>query len=299
MATTAGGRSPAMSMKLLVHTKAGRVLFAEAGKDVVDFLFSLLALPVGTAVGLLGRRSMPGSAGDLYASVQRLDADYLLPGADIDALLRPAVPSNISLLCLPGPSSSAASKRVFWCGEDHSRSYCYIYAPPPPPPPPPQHNYVTEASGGACPACAKPMTKEMRWARSDSGGSGQAAVSAATGRAKGFVQGVVTYTVTDNLTVTPMSAISSITLLNTFRVRDLSALQEKIVRIGYKEGLAILKASLQSKTVLTDVFLAHKATRLHDRLPKLGSLLSALVAVLGVLLVCNAGYEFLPQLIIN
>nr|XP_045090241.1 uncharacterized protein LOC109741352 [Aegilops tauschii subsp. strangulata] len=263
MATTAGGRSPAMSMKLLVHTKAGRVLFAEAGKDVVDFLFSLLALPVGTAVGLLGRRSMPGSAGDLYASVQRLDADYLLPGADIDALLRPAVPSNISLLCLPGPSSSAASKRVFWC------------------------------------ACAKPMTKEMRWARSDSGGSGQAAVSAATGRAKGFVQGVVTYTVTDNLTVTPMSAISSITLLNTFRVRDLSALQEKIVRIGYKEGLAILKASLQSKTVLTDVFLAHKATRLHDRLPKLGSLLSALVAVLGVLLVCNAGYEFLPQLIIN
>uniref|UniRef100_A0A8R7VK08 Uncharacterized protein n=1 Tax=Triticum urartu TaxID=4572 RepID=A0A8R7VK08_TRIUA len=58
-----------------------------------------------------------------------------------------------------------------------------------------------------------------------------------------------------------MSAISSITLLNTFLVRDLSALQEKILRIGYKEGLAILKASLQSKTVLTDVFLAHKAPR--------------------------------------
>ncbi|VAH82967.1 unnamed protein product [Triticum turgidum subsp. durum] len=105
------------------------------------------------------------------------------------------------------------------------------------------------------------MTKKMYWARSGSGGSGQAAVSAATGRAKGFVQGVVTYTVTDNLTVTPMSAISSITLLSTFRVRDLSALQEKIVRIGYKEGLAILKASLQSKTVLTDVFLAHRAPR--------------------------------------
>lgn len=259
MATTTGGTSPAMSMKLLVDTKAGRVLFAEAGKDVVDFLFSLLALPVGTAVGLLGKRSMVGSAGDLYASVQRLDAAYLLPGADIGALLRPAVPSpaaasNISLLCLPGPSSSAASKLVFWCGEDHSRSYAYGYGRP-------GHNYVTDASGGACPACGKPMTKEMHWARSDSGGSGQAAVSAATGRAKGFVQGVVTYTVLDNLTVTPMSAISSITLLNTFRVRDLSALQEKTVRIGYKEGLAILKASLQSKTVITDVFLAHRAPR--------------------------------------
>ncbi|XP_044337539.1 uncharacterized protein [Triticum aestivum] len=106
MATTTGRTSPAMSMKLLVDAKAGRVLFAEAGKDVVDFLFSLLALPVGTAVRLLGRRSVPGSASDLYASVQRLDAAaYLLPGADIGALLRPAVPSSIPLLCLPGPSS--------------------------------------------------------------------------------------------------------------------------------------------------------------------------------------------------
>ncbi|KAE8809530.1 hypothetical protein D1007_13817 [Hordeum vulgare] len=132
MATTTrgGGTSPAMSMKLLVDTKAGCVLFAEAGKDVVDFLLSLLALPVGTAVSLLGKRSMVGSAGHLYASVQRLDDAYVLPGADIDALLRPAVPSpaaasNVSLLCLPGPSSSAASKRFFWCGEDHSRSYAY------------------------------------------------------------------------------------------------------------------------------------------------------------------------------
>ncbi|XP_044973126.1 uncharacterized protein LOC123440628 [Hordeum vulgare subsp. vulgare] len=260
MATTTrgGGTSPAMSMKLLVDTKAGCVLFAEPGKDVVDFLFSLLALPVGTAVSLLGKRSMVGSAGHLYASVQRLDEAYVLPGADIDALLRPAVPSpaaasNVSLLCLPGPSSSAASKRFFWCGEDHSRSYAYRYGRP-------ERNYVTDASGGACPACGKPMTKEMYWARSDSGG-GSGSGTAATGTAKGFVQGVVTYTVLDNLTVTPMSAISSITLLNTFRVRDLSALQEKIVRIGYKEGLAILKASLQSKTVLTDVFLAHKAPR--------------------------------------
>uniref|UniRef100_A0A0A9B542 Uncharacterized protein n=1 Tax=Arundo donax TaxID=35708 RepID=A0A0A9B542_ARUDO len=56
-----------------------------------------------------------------------------------------------------------------------------------------------------------------------------------------------------------MSAISSITPLNTFAVRDLAALQDMIVQIGYREGLEILKASLQSKTVLTDVFLGKKA----------------------------------------
>ena len=43
----------ALSMKLLVDTRAPCVLFAEASKDVVDFLFSLLSLPVGTFVKIL------------------------------------------------------------------------------------------------------------------------------------------------------------------------------------------------------------------------------------------------------
>ncbi|XP_037409452.1 uncharacterized protein LOC119271914 [Triticum dicoccoides] len=226
----------AMSMKLLVDTKAGRVLFAEAGKDVVDFLFSLLALPVGTAVKLLGPDSMVGGAGDLYASVQKLDGSYVLPGANTDALLCPAVPSpaaapsiSLSLLGLPSPSPA-----FFRCGYCHSPGY------------------VTEVRGAKCPRCGSHMADAIQCVRPDSGDSGQAAA----GGARGFVQGVVTYTVMDNLAVTPMSAISSITLLNTFAVRGLGALQEMTVRIGYKEGLAILKAALQSKTVLTDVFLA-------------------------------------------
>jgi hypothetical protein len=52
---------------------------------------------------------------------------------------------------------------------------------------------------------------------------------------KGFVQGIVTYTVMDDLTVAPMSSISSITLLNTFAVEDLNALQEKTVQLDCNE----------------------------------------------------------------
>ena len=52
---------------------------------------------------------------------------------------------------------------------------------------------------------------------------------------KGFVQGIVMYTVMDDLTVTPMSSISSMTLLNTSGVRDFAALQEKTVRLGSSE----------------------------------------------------------------
>ena len=58
---------------------------------------------------------------------------------------------------------------------------------------------------------------------------------AAAGGESGFVRGVVTYTVMDDLTVKPMSTISGITLLNTFGVTDIGVLQERIVQLGYAE----------------------------------------------------------------
>ncbi|XP_044335981.1 uncharacterized protein [Triticum aestivum] len=240
MATTA------LSMKLLVDTKARRVLFAEASKDVVDFLFSILSLPVGTAVKLLGKGSMVGSVGSLYASVEKLDGTYVQPGAAKDALLHPAVPSpavsNKSSLLLGSPPPPASSIRAqpqpttfFGCNSQcRSRNYDYdsVYV-------------YDEGECGrqqlSCSGCRSYMTDKRGTACGVAG--------------KGFVQGIVTYTVMDDLTVTPMSSISSIALLNTFGVKDLGALQEKTVQLGYNEGLDILKASLQSKTVLTDVFL--------------------------------------------
>jgi hypothetical protein len=51
----------------------------------------------------------------------------------------------------------------------------------------------------------------------------------------GYVRGVVTYMVMDDLTVEPMSTISSITLLNTFNVKDVSFLQEKMVNVDIKK----------------------------------------------------------------
>ena len=42
-----------VSLKLLTDTESQRVLFAEAGKEFIDFLFHILALPVGTFIPLL------------------------------------------------------------------------------------------------------------------------------------------------------------------------------------------------------------------------------------------------------
>ncbi|KAM0927539.1 hypothetical protein ACQ4PT_002945 [Festuca glaucescens] len=77
-----------------------------------------------------------------------------------------------------------------------------------------------------------------------------------------------TYTIKDDLSVTPASnLLSGITLLAQCGVKDVSALQEKTVKIGKEEALAILVASLKSKTVLTDVFLPKKNARCKKREP--------------------------------
>ncbi|KAK9913412.1 hypothetical protein M0R45_037230 [Rubus argutus] len=57
----------------------------------------------------------------------------------------------------------------------------------------------------------------------------------------------------------PMSTISSITLLNSFSVKDISALEVQVVELGMDEGVKLMKESLNSNSVLTNVFLGKKA----------------------------------------
>ncbi|CAO2185716.1 unnamed protein product [Urochloa humidicola] len=236
-----------LNMKLLVDTKAGRVLYAEASKDVVDFLFSLLTLPVGTVVKILSKDSMVGSIGNLYGSVEKLDETYVRSTDVKDALLAPAGGyDGGKLLQLPEPEEPCAE---FYRCCYNSYTQC--------------QTYMSKVNGTRCQhgSCSGKMTTKMILIAVDSSraSSGEATAAAQSGHAgKGFVQGVVTYTVMDDLRVAPMSTISGITLLNTFGITDIGMLQEKTVQLGYDEGLKILKASLQSKTVLTDVFLVKK-----------------------------------------
>ncbi|KAI5002282.1 hypothetical protein ZWY2020_026932 [Hordeum vulgare] len=112
-----------ITMKLLVDTRPPRprVVFVEACKDAVDFLFSLLTLPAGTAVRLLGKESMAGSVGNLYSSVERLEGSYLCPGFGKDALLCPAVEASplLRLPALPAP----APRTFFTCGTTNQFNY--------------------------------------------------------------------------------------------------------------------------------------------------------------------------------
>ncbi|KAJ9160042.1 hypothetical protein P3X46_025481 [Hevea brasiliensis] len=224
-----------VSLKLLIDKKANRVLFAEAGKDFVDFLFALLSLPVGAIIRLLKKPAMVGCIGNLHESLENLDEAYMQPYQSKDSLLKPTVPlsqlANMPLL-LPDTDhlQPGARRKVYGCSNHH-------------------HRCVTDRKDAPCSYCNAPMTFEPRFIVINDNNT-------ASGSEGGFVKGLVTYMVTDDLSVSPMSMISGVALLNKFSVNGFSALNEKTVQFGIDEGLELLKASLQSKAALTTVFLA-------------------------------------------
>ncbi|CAM8952213.1 unnamed protein product [Rhodiola kirilowii] len=268
-----------MKLKLLVDNKSSKVLFAEADKEFVDFLVSLLALPLGTVTRLLKQNDgMVGSLGVLYNSIESLGESYIQSDQSKDAVLFPKVAlpladkylayahnklyrcpnsrcvSSLKLSDNPQtrcPSCSYAmnSELAFLNPsdtEDYADTELYV-----------TKLYLCGDCNGkyiaacpqTCPSCSKLMNMEVTYLNSSYVGTEKG----------GYVKGVVTYMVMDDLAVKPMSTISSMSLLNTFNIKDIGVLEEKIVSIGMIEGLKLLRASLHSKTVLTDLFLRKTA----------------------------------------
>ncbi|MCD7449448.1 hypothetical protein HAX54_052410 [Datura stramonium] len=223
-----------VTMKLLIDTKGERVMFAEAGKECVDFLFHILALPIGSVIRLLTTKRMVGSLGNLYDSLKNLDNMYIQPNQNKDTLLIPksaACDTSVPLLSIP---NSPVERQFYMC--------------------PNHRSYVTDDPQTRCPTaggygsiCGCTMNTKVAYIAAPAEN-----VVTING---GLVKGVVTYMVLDDLSVKPMSTISSITLLNEFSIKDVGVLQEKVVTLGMDEALKLLKTSLQSKSVLTSVFM--------------------------------------------
>ncbi|KAG6629396.1 uncharacterized protein LOC122293886 [Carya illinoinensis] len=204
MATNPSSSETIISLTLLVDKSSNKVVFAETGKEFVDFLFGLLQVPLGSIIALLRDNDLApgsGSLGTVHESVQNLDPSYLLPNQTKESLLTPK----------PAFESSTLT-------------------------PPLLQNFVSP--------------DQQR--RTDSYGR---SYGRQNDTEPGYVRGVVTYMVLDDLTVKPMSTISSITRLNNLKIKDLGSVQEKKVEIDIKKGLELIKVSLYSTTVLTDVFL--------------------------------------------
>ncbi|XP_065622823.1 uncharacterized protein LOC112000069 [Quercus suber] len=227
-----------VSLKLLINRESQRVLYAEAGKDFIDFLFHILVFPVGSYIPLLKKQEMVGSFHNIYESIENLSSAYLQPNANKETILNPKVHiadgtgDDVPLL-LPNIESSTSAKFYRCASSSHGCD-----------------EYVAYDFSAICPSCEGAMNCEVSFVDLPS------ATNKDSFSESGYVKGLVSYMVMDDLEVKPMSIISStITLLNRFNVKETAALEEKVVYLGMDEGVKLLKASLQSKTVLTDVFL--------------------------------------------
>ncbi|XP_010658634.1 uncharacterized protein LOC104881149 isoform X2 [Vitis vinifera] len=174
--------TPEMNLKLLINKKDNKVVFAEAEKDFIDFLFNLLTLPIGTITGFLPKEICLGG---LHESMKKLEEAYLQPNQSPDSPLKLNTPAY-AILPFFNPSSS--------------RSY-------------------------------------------------------------GHVLGLVTYMVTDDLSITPMSLTETMALFKKYNIEEVGVLEEKVVAIGLDEALQILKGALQSKAALTKAFLEKEETK--------------------------------------
>ncbi|XP_060675389.1 uncharacterized protein LOC125421388 isoform X2 [Ziziphus jujuba] len=229
-----------MNLKLLIDSRGQRVLFAEAGKDFVDFLFTLMSLPVGTVTNLLSSNAMVGTLGKLYQSIENLDDIYVQPNIDKETLLNPKPPAlygaNPIPLLLPNNNirHEHEGKNMYVCSQINICNTSQFGARVS------GHLYVADDSKAMCPQCKNRMSVAVNYVV---GGkkigenelhSISSSSSASCGEG-GFVKGVVTYMVMDDLEVSPMSTISSIAILNKFDVKEVGALQEKMVSFGMNE----------------------------------------------------------------
>uniref|UniRef100_A0A2N9ECT6 SHSP domain-containing protein n=1 Tax=Fagus sylvatica TaxID=28930 RepID=A0A2N9ECT6_FAGSY len=176
--------SKTITLKLLKNNNSNKVVFPEAGKEFVDFLFGLLQISLGSIMGFLWNYGMAAGPKPAFSSATHTP-QLLLDFVSLDQKTRT---------------------------EAHDTNKFSSFSPP---------SFSSPFSSGSSWNEVVAQHKEI-----------------------GYVRGVVTYMVMDDLMVKPMSTISSISHLNDLEIKD--------IRLG------AVKASFDCTTVLTDVFLGNK-----------------------------------------
>ncbi|XP_010274554.1 PREDICTED: uncharacterized protein LOC104609852 isoform X2 [Nelumbo nucifera] len=227
-----------MSLKLLVDMNSKRVLFAEAEKEIVDFLFSLLIMPMGTIVRLLSpHHASAGCFGNLYNSVQNLGDMYLQPNTDKAPLLQPKIAysplttgvqrqDTLPLLLLQDAESEQSKSTSPPQRVKYYRNSARICG------------HLSNVAGTRCP-CGWDMNMELQLIEPKTVAAG----------ARGYVKELVTYMITDDLVVTPMSTISSITLLSRLGVKGICNLEEVSVKLDKEQMFSLWRELLKLQQI--------------------------------------------------
>lgn len=238
-----------MTITLMVAKKGRKIMYAEAGKDFVDLLFSFLMIPAGAiAKQALVSKGTKGEdqtktccIKNLYESVQNLAPSLLK--ADKEILLDPKVFSTaytndtLGIQAPPRPKPEAPP-RYFMCSNFASRYHSH------------PHSISTSCGTVACSSCGSLVNREVKFID-------KPPEPAKDPVPKGFVKKSANFVITDDLSVIPVNSTATIVQLwNKLDVKEPTELEERNVTVGPNEVIGLLRAAMLSTTALNDVFKA-------------------------------------------
>jgi hypothetical protein len=204
-----------ISLKLFIDKKSQRVLYAEADKEFVDFLFSIFTLPVGVVTRLLKEGGgMAGCLPTLYQGIENMSVAYIQPDKDKKFLLQPNVVMPGAKVPLLLPNVGSTFRQLYRCPNQYKYSNC--------------SSYVADDAGTICPKCKCKMDGMVTFIDPTS------EIRASSGE-EGYVKGTATYMVMDDLDVKVLSSTALVALLTKFNVKEIGDIDEKVVDVGVDE----------------------------------------------------------------
>ncbi|KAL2336551.1 hypothetical protein Fmac_010997 [Flemingia macrophylla] len=214
-----------IKVKVIWRKTDGKVLFAQGEEDFADFLFSFLTFPLGGVVRMLGGDSCIGSIDGLYNSIDGLNENKYLVSKEVkNRLVDPVLAPHFKL-----------SKQMFPIHEQA----------------PPYFRYYKGSGSTQRSAFCMANGHSSNDKNNETYKLKKLVDLKLSGGVKGYVKGPALFMATDELVVEQMSPISGVSLLNRLKT-SINDVEEKIVTIGINEGLSILKASITSRSALTN-----------------------------------------------
>ncbi|CAD5322487.1 unnamed protein product [Arabidopsis thaliana] len=222
---------PKFSLRLLIDEEKNRVILAEAGKDFVDVLCSLLTLPMGTIVRLLEKHQNPqssvvGCLHNLYKSVADMDVDNFESQACKHFLLHPRSAKGSHGRDLKLNIDDTGATKFFVCPNFVSTEAC--------------RKLFSNVSTMKC-RCGSSMHREIPVEEQQADGV--------------FPSCRTSFVITDDLKVAFNSMGLVMNVLNDFGYSGFDKLQEMLIDVGFEEILTLLGCLFTSEAPLTDTFL--------------------------------------------
>ncbi|CAA0381802.1 unnamed protein product [Arabidopsis thaliana] len=222
---------PKFSLRLLIDEEKNRVILAEAGKNFVDVLCSLLTLPMGTIVRLLEKHQNPqssvvGCLHNLYKSVADMDVDNFESQACKHFLLHPRSAKGSHGRDLKLNIDDTEATKFFVCPNFVSTEAC--------------RKLFSNVSTMKC-RCGSSMHREIPVEEQQADGV--------------FPSCRTSFVITDDLKVALNSMGLVMNVLNDFGYSGFDKLQEMLIDVGFEEILTLLGCLFTSEAPLTDTFL--------------------------------------------